>query len=56
MKESAELLVKNNFLMEANQIRKYIDLIGRMRGLSTIAGGLYRAVKKSKVKGLDHIK
>jgi hypothetical protein len=56
MKESAELLLKNNYLAEANRIRKYVDLVGRMRGLSTIAGGLCKALKKGKVSGIDRIK
>jgi hypothetical protein len=56
MKESADLLSKNNLISEANRIRKYIDLVGRMRGLSTIAGGLLKALKRAKVKGYDQLK
>ena len=56
MKESADLLMKENYFTEANRIRTFIDLVGRMRGLSTIAGGFYKALKKGKVSGLDKIK
>ena len=56
MKEASELLKQQNYLAEYNRIRKFLDICGRMRGIATIAGGLYKALKKGKVKGLDRIK
>ena len=55
MKEASELLVQHQYLVEANRIRKFLDIAGRMRGLTMIAGGFYKALKKGKVKGLDKI-
>lgn len=56
MKDAADLLTKSNQISDANRILKYIDLIGRMRGLGTIAGGLYKALKRGKVPGLERMK
>ena len=41
---------------EANRIKRFLDIAGRMRGLGTIAGGFYKALKKGKVRGIDKIK
>ena len=56
MKESADLLTLHKHLNEAARLRRYLDIAGRMRGISMIAGGFYKALKKGKVKGLDKIK
>ena len=56
MKETSEILVQHQYLVEANRIKKFLDIAGRMRGLTMIAGGFYKALKKGKVKGLDKIK
>lgn len=56
MKEACDLLVKQKYLMEANRIKRFMDIAGRMRGLGTIAGGFYKALKKGKVRGIDKIK
>ena len=56
MKESSELLVQHQYILESNRIKKFLDIAGRMRGLTMIAGGFYKALKKGKVKGLDKIK
>lgn len=56
MKGAAELLTKSKYPAEATRIRRYLDLIGRMRGLASIASGLYKALRKGKVSGLDRIK
>ena len=56
MKEASELLVQHQYLVEANRIKNFLDIAGRMRGLTMIAGGFYKALKKGKVKGLDKIK
>lgn len=56
MKETVELLEKQKFLHEANCVKRFLDLTGRMKGISMIAGGFYKALKKGKVKGVDKIK
>ena len=56
MKEASELLKQQNHFVEYNRIRKFLDIAGRMRGIATIAGGLYKALKKGKVKGVDRLK
>ena len=56
MREAAVLLEQQKFYVEYNRIRKFLDICGRMRGIATIAGGLFKALKKGKVKGIDRIK
>ena len=56
MKDTSELLIQHQYIVEANRIKKFLDIAGRMRGLTMIAGGFYKALKKGKVKGLDKIK
>ena len=56
MREATELLKQHNFINEANRIRRFLDICGRMKGISMIAGGFFKALKKGKVKGLDKIK
>ncbi|ELU14638.1 hypothetical protein CAPTEDRAFT_222268 [Capitella teleta] len=56
MHEACDLLAKQKHLVEANRIKSYLDLAGRMRSLGTIAGGFFKAMKKGKVRGLDKIK
>ena len=51
MSDSCELLVRGDLIMEANRIRKFLDLVARMRGLGGVAFGFYRALKKSDVQG-----
>lgn len=56
MKESTDLLIKHRFVNEANRIKRFLDIAGRMRGISMIAGGYFKALKKGKVKGIDKVK
>ena len=56
MRESTELLKQHKFINESNRIKRFLDICGRMKGISLIAGGFYKALKKGKVKGLDKIK
>ena len=56
MKDAVELLQNQRFLNEANRIKRFLDIAGRLRGIGMIAGGFYKALKKGKVKGIDKIK
>ena len=56
MKEASDLLLKQHHVNEANKIKTFLDIAGRLRGIGMIAGGFYKALKKGKVKGLDKIK
>ena len=49
MKEAVELLEKQKYLNEANRIKRFLDICGRMKGIGMIAGGFYKALKKGKV-------
>jgi hypothetical protein len=56
MKDASDLLVQERYLQEAARVKKFLDLAGRLRGISMIAGSYYKALKKGKVRGLDKIK
>lgn len=56
MKEGADLLTAQKFMTEANRIRDFLNIAGRMRGIGTIASGFYKAMKKGKLKGTEKIK
>lgn len=56
MKSAADLLAQSRCPAEAARLRRYLDLVGRMRGLATIAGGFYEALKKGRVTHVDRIK
>ena len=56
MKESADMLLQQKYLAEANTIRNFLDLAGRMRGLAMIAGGFFKALKKGKINALEKLK
>lgn len=56
MKDVADLLTKQQYLNEAHHIRTFLDLAGRMRGISMIAGGFFKALKKGNVVGLEKLK
>lgn len=56
MRECADLLLQHRYVNEANRIRRFLDIMGRMKGLGMIAGGFLKALKKGKVKGMDKLK
>ena len=56
MRDTTDIMVKEKYVNEANHIRKFLDIAGRMRGISTIAGGFFKALKKGNVSGLEKIK
>ena len=56
MKEASELLRQHKFISESNRIREFLNIAGRLRGIGTIAGGFFKAMKKSKLKGIDKMK
>ena len=57
MKACVELLEENRFFTEANRVKTYMDFVGRMKGLSMIAGGYFKWLKKDKkLQGLDQAK
>lgn len=56
MKDTTEMMLQRQYIVEANRIKKFLDIAGRMRGIGTIAGGFYKSLKKGKVKGIDRIK
>jgi len=56
MSGSSDLLIKHDFIMEANRIRKFLDIVGRMRGLGSLAMGFYKVLKKGKVQGIAVLK
>ena len=55
MRECADLLLQHKYINDSNRIRRFLDIMGRMKGISMIAGGFYKALKKGKVKGLDKL-
>ncbi len=56
MKECTELLNQQKFVAESNRIKAFMNIAGRARGIATIAGGFFRAMKKAKLRGIDKIK
>ena len=56
MRDTTDMMVQERYVNEANQIRKFLDIAGRLRGICAISSGFYTALKKSKVSGLDKIK
>ena len=55
LKERADILASRRYFGECNKIKKYIDLIARLRGLSLIAKDFYKSIKKGKVENLELI-
>ncbi|CAK8690693.1 unnamed protein product [Clavelina lepadiformis] len=55
LKERSDLLATRRFYGESNKIKKYIDLIARLRGLNLIARDFYKSIKKGKVEPLENI-
>lgn len=55
LKERAEILQTKRYFGECNRIRKYIDLVARMKGLNLIARDFYKSIKKGKLEPLDNI-
>lgn len=55
LKERAEILQTKRYFGECNRIRKYIDMVARMRGLSLIARDFYKSIKKGKLEPLENI-
>ena len=55
LKERAEILETRRYFGECNKIKKYIDLIARLRGLSLIARDFYKSIKKGKLEPLEPI-
>lgn len=56
MRECADLLYQHRHVPEANRIKRFLDIMARMKGLSMIATGFYKLLKKGKVKGVDELK
>ncbi len=56
MKDATDLLIQQRFIAEANSIRNFLDLAGRMKGIGMIATGFFKALKKGKVVGLEKLK
>lgn len=56
MKECTDMLIQQKYVAEANAIKEFLNITGRMRGMATIAGGFFKALKKGKIKGIDKIK
>ena len=55
MRECADLLAAQNFIEESNTIRKFLDIMARVKCISAIATGFYKALKKGNVKGLEKL-
>ena len=55
LKQRAEILSSRRYYGECNKIKKYIDLVARMRGLSLIARDFYKSLKKGKVEPLEQV-
>ena len=55
LKERADILAARRYFGECNKIKKYIDLVARLRGLSLIARDFYKSIKKGKVENLEQI-
>lgn len=55
LKERAEILATRRYYGECNKIKKYIDLVARLRGLSLIARDFYKSIKKGKLEPLELI-
>lgn len=55
LKERAEILSTKRYFGECNRIRKYIDLVARMRCLNLIARDFYKSIKKGKLEPLENI-
>jgi len=55
LKERSEILATKRYFGECNRIRKFIDLVARLRGLNLIAKDFYKSIKKGKVEPLENI-
>lgn len=55
LKERSEILATKRYFGECNRIRKFIDLVARMRGLNLIAKDFYKSIKKGKLEPLENI-
>jgi len=55
LKERSEILATKRYFGESNKIRKFIDLVARLRGLSVIANDFFKSIKKGKVEPLENI-
>ncbi|XP_078490996.1 uncharacterized protein LOC100180263 [Ciona intestinalis] len=55
LKERSDILSKRRYFGESNKIRKYIDLVARMRGLNLIARDFYKSIKKGKLEPLENV-
>jgi len=55
LKERSEILATRRFFGECNKIRKYIDLVARLRALNLIARDFYKSIKKGKVENVESI-
>jgi len=53
MGECTDILVKHDHVIEANVIKKFLDIVARMRGLATVAFGFYKLMKKGHVQDSD---
>lgn len=55
LKERAEILSTKRYFGECNRIRKYIDMVARMRCLNLIARDFYKSIKKGKLEPLENV-
>ena len=55
MRECADLLASQHYLEEANIIRRFLDLMARVKCISAIGTGFYKALKKGQVNGIEKL-
>lgn len=55
MRECADLLAAQNFIEESNTIRRFLDIMARVKCISAIGTGFYKALKKGNVKGIEKL-